>query len=992
MGQDCKRQAMEPCGSQNNGTCSLMEALGYTTVVDERDKAWLHYQIQRAGTPHYKSSAPQNPFKRKIGRSGCRGSANASQKSHCRTLPRASTLIPGFLLSPVCSEEILGKMETDNTFIDSEHVCPHPNFQNGDSGNAQNSNPSGRLGSLPGLKGCYFHIPIERFCQRFLRFVHRSRIYQFLILPFGLAPAPWIFTMVMNAVCRYLRGQGIRVYMYIDDWIILGESRSSVAKHMDLITQLCFDLGLEINLEKSEFEPKQEFIFLGTLFRTLPMTVLPTPEREQELQSRAVPFLTRKYVPALLYQKWLGKVTSLEKVVPLGRSHMRETQFQLKLNWNQHSNPERPIPVTPLVLREITWWLCATNLYRALPMVPRNPSVHLYTDSSKAGWGAHMGSLVANGSWNREEMELHINILEMLAVQRALFDLAPTTPKSVNLSVHGQHYSPGLFESPRWNSLTRPGEISNSDLGLCGPDQCFSPGQTRSCSQQCVSRLLVSIPSGSPNRVDPEPERIQDDLLPLGYTDGRPVRHDAKPPGPPIFLPGPGPKLLGTGRFLTNMGRKGSPIRLPTETPNVKGDGEGRQGEGHINFGGSLGTNSKLVAPVTTDGKRETRSTTKKRSTHSKPRANPPSIPRETSINRVEVISQGLKDKGYHANVVKQLGTTVASSTNKVHSHRWKTFVRYCNDNAISDPMRIKDTQFSAFLAWIRLSYRSEVSSSGTVAGFRAAISSTIKLATGRNPSESTVIAGLIRSYNREDMVPRNTPVPWSLSIVMNALREHPYEPLSEITLHCLTLKTVFLLALASPRRRGEIHAISYKDFSWTTDKCTFTLPVLPTFLSKTQLARGHALEPIVLKSLSHLVGSDIEENRLCPVRCLRLYMIKTQAPRQEHNHKILFIPTNNRTKDINSGTISRWIKDLIISTHAQANGMNLKLSGVKAHQVRAVASSTTFYKSSLARVLQNGSWLGPNTFIEFYLRDLTEEFKDGFKFGPSIIGQTLIP
>lgn len=162
MGQDCKRQAMEPFGNQNNEPCSLMEALGYTTVVDERDKAWLHYQIQRAGTPHYKSSAPQNPFKRKIGRSGCRGSANASQKSHCRTLPRASTLIPGFLLSPVCSEEILGKMETDNTFIDSEHVCPHPNFQNGDSGNAQNSNPSGRLGSLPGLKGCLFSHPYRK--------------------------------------------------------------------------------------------------------------------------------------------------------------------------------------------------------------------------------------------------------------------------------------------------------------------------------------------------------------------------------------------------------------------------------------------------------------------------------------------------------------------------------------------------------------------------------------------------------------------------------------------------------------------------------------------------------------------------------------------------------------------------------------------------------------------------------------------------------------
>ena len=59
---------------------------------------------------------------------------------------------------------------------------------------------------------------------------------------------------------------------------------------------------------------------------------------------------------------------------------------------------------------------------------------------------------------------------------------------------------------------------------------------------------------------------------------------------------------------------------------------------------------------------------------------------------------------------------------------------------------------------------------------------------------------------------PRVTPVlpQWALGIVLEALSKSPYEPLREASLKHLTLKTVFLLAMASAGRRSELQALMF--------------------------------------------------------------------------------------------------------------------------------------------------------------------------------------
>ena len=59
---------------------------------------------------------------------------------------------------------------------------------------------------------------------------------------------------------------------------------------------------------------------------------------------------------------------------------------------------------------------------------------------------------------------------------------------------------------------------------------------------------------------------------------------------------------------------------------------------------------------------------------------------------------------------------------------------------------------------------------------------------------------------------PRVTPVlpQWDLGIVLEALSKPPYEPLREASFKHLTLKTVFLLVMASAGRLSELHALRF--------------------------------------------------------------------------------------------------------------------------------------------------------------------------------------
>ncbi|KAK2180888.1 hypothetical protein NP493_422g02003 [Ridgeia piscesae] len=62
----------------------------------------------------------------------------------------------------------------------------------------------------------------------------------------------------------------------------------------------------------------------------------------------------------------------------------------------------------------------STQCSEGSPSYPDIPDTRLFTDASNIGWGAHWNALTVSGVWTTTEKTLHINVLELEAIHRAM--------------------------------------------------------------------------------------------------------------------------------------------------------------------------------------------------------------------------------------------------------------------------------------------------------------------------------------------------------------------------------------------------------------------------------------------------------------------------------------------------------------------------------------------------------------------------------------------
>ena len=93
-----------------------------------------------------------------------------------------------------------------------------------------------------------------------------------------------------------------------------------------------------------------------------------------------------------------------------------------------------------------------------------------------------------------------------------------------------------------------------------------------------------------------------------------------------------------------------------------------------------------------------------------------------------------------------------------------------------------------------------------TIDGYRMTIVDNLGPAGLHIPQSPDLNRLLSRFHRDHPKSSRNLPK-WNLSVVLNELTKAPFEPVKDTDLKHLTLKTDFLLALASGKCRSEIHA-----------------------------------------------------------------------------------------------------------------------------------------------------------------------------------------
>ena len=148
----------------------------------------------------------------------------------------------------------------------------------------------------------------------------------------------------------------------------------------------------------------------------------------------------------------------------------------------------------------------------------------------------------------------------------------------------------------------------------------------------------------------------------------------------------------------------------------------------------------------------------------------------------------------------------------------------------------------------------------------------------------------LIKSFAIQRPVDWSLASIWDLAIVLSHMCKAPFEPLDKASLFYLSVKTVFLVYLATARRVSEVHALSMDadHLRFSNLDGSLILRTQLGFLAKNQLP-SRAPDSIKIPKLSNLCSKSDNFNRmLCPVRSVKIYLNKTKSLRKHRDFSFL--------------------------------------------------------------------------------------------------------
>ena len=274
------------------------------------------------------------------------------------------------------------------------------------------------------------------------------------------------------------------------------------------------------------------------------------------------------------------------------------------------------------------------------------------------------------------------------------------------------------------------------------------------------------------------------------------------------------------------------------------------------------------------------------------------------------------------------------------------------------------------------------------VKGYSSALNSVLALK-GRDLASSREITMLLRSFSRSVDPVELRPPAWDVALVLQSLTGAPFEPLRTCNERFLAQKTLFLLALASAKRIGELHPLSYRvSHARNWDEVSFSF--VPGFVAKTQDTSSLAprFEGFTVPALPN-ARNNRNGRLLCPVRAVRRYLDLTAAHRPRCER--LFVTTGRSKKEISKTAVSFWLRKTI--SHAyELSDTEKPVPAPQARETRGIAPSLLFKKNfAVDQVLKAGTWRRHTTFTRHYLRDLAHRSLNTFHLGPLVAAQALV-
>ncbi|XP_068238456.1 uncharacterized protein [Palaemon carinicauda] len=217
-------------------------------------------------------------------------------------------------------------------------------------------------------------------------------------------------------MARWLHQKGVRISMFLDDWLIRATSQEKCLEGLQVTMSLTQQLGLVVYLAKSQLTPSQNIICLGMWIQSVVFRAFPAPKRILECLRKVEHFLDRRTCSVREWMSLLGTPSLIEQFISLGRLHLRPLKFHLSKYWSRDQGLEMWIPIHLGIRNHLSWWDDANKLLEGLEL---QQSV-IFRRLRHGGWGATLGKAEILGLWLKFQKEWHINIKEKVAILLAL--------------------------------------------------------------------------------------------------------------------------------------------------------------------------------------------------------------------------------------------------------------------------------------------------------------------------------------------------------------------------------------------------------------------------------------------------------------------------------------------------------------------------------------------------------------------------------------------
>ena len=341
------------------------------------------------------------------------------------------------------------------------------------------------------LKDAYLTVPIWKGHQKYLRFLWRDSLLEFSCLPFGLASAPRVFTKLMKPVLSILRQSGVRLIAYLDDFLIMGETRQLALQHAATTLNLLEGLGFVANYPKSVLIPSQEIEFLGFIVNSLNLSLSLPTDKIKKVRQNCQRLLDNPVVTVRELAKFLGLLSASVQAVFPAPLNYRYLQHAKNSVLKKQKSYEALVTLDPRALQEVHWWRDNLVAWNGKALLHQPTDLTIETDASLKGWGAHCQGISTVGRWSQSESRYHINCLELLVGSLAVKCFIKSKAKAPSAFANGQCYSSNVHKQNGRPSLTSSFPTSQRPVGLVSEPQCIIKSSVSPRNSKCSDRSRI---------------------------------------------------------------------------------------------------------------------------------------------------------------------------------------------------------------------------------------------------------------------------------------------------------------------------------------------------------------------------------------------------------------------------------------------------------------------------------------------------------------------